>query len=78
MFPKPNDRPISGTQTPEVPLVSFSVCLQLGFPKVGKLVLPRWQSPSVPKIAVNENRDPLLSENDIGRAGHVLTVSLEA
>src|ERR1700720_3418205 len=40
--PKPNDCPVGGSQTPEISLVSSSVCAQLRSPELGQFMLPGW------------------------------------
>jgi len=52
--------------------VPFPVLVYLLFPKIRDLVLPGRESVSVPKIAVHEDCDPSLAEDDIRPAGAVL------
>jgi hypothetical protein len=40
-------------------------------------MFPHWQSPSVPKITVNEDRYFCLRENNVGRSLQSLVVSVE-
>jgi hypothetical protein len=78
VLPKPDDCPISRTQAPKVPLVSASVHVQFQLPELRQFMLPRWKSPSVPKIAIYEDCDLLSWKDDVRRPMQPLTVSLKA
>jgi len=77
VLPKTNDLPICRTQEAEVSLISLSVRTQFGSPKPRKFMLPRWQSPAVPKVAVDEDGHLLSQEHDIRRPPDALVVAME-
>ena len=57
MSPQDHNLPAVPSQDTEDFFVPRSVFLQFGFPKLARQnILPCWQSPTVPKIAVKKNR----------------------
>jgi hypothetical protein len=67
MLPKPEYFPIRGSETTEIPLVAFPVSTQLDSPKIGQFVFPRWQTPAMPEVSIDEYRQSFCREYDIGR-----------
>jgi len=74
MLPKADDRPLGGTETPKVPLISTAICAQLQSPKLRQLMFPRRQSPPVPKITVDEDGDLPSRKDNVGRPIQPLTI----
>jgi hypothetical protein len=68
VLPEPYDPPSEPSKFTEIPLVATPIVPKFIFPERLKLVFPRGQSISMPKIAVNKNREFLRYKYKIGTA----------
>jgi len=66
MLPNTDHSPTSRAQPAEVSLVTRSVYGDLHLPKSGQAMLPLWKLVAMPKIAINEYRQPLAAKNKVG------------
>lgn len=78
MLPDTNHLPAACAQPTEVALVAVAVGAEFVAPEFRELVLPRRESPAVPKVAVHENGNALAGKNDVGTARQVANVTAEA
>jgi hypothetical protein len=65
MLPDAANFPSSPLEPSEVPLIACPIGAKLISPKVRQLVLPRGQTPAMPEVAIDKNRDAMPAENDI-------------
>ena len=65
MLPDPDNRPSCAPQSRVVENISATISFNLGFPFLAQLVPPSRETPAMPKIAVDEYRDPLIAKNEI-------------
>ena len=66
MLPDPEDIPTKAAQRFEVLVVAFTVARDLFSPEAEGPVSPDWETPPVPEIAINENRNLQFLEYEIG------------
>jgi len=69
MLPYTHDPPTFSSQTAEIPLVPFAGCFDLPLPERCKLVTPLWISPSMPKVAIDEDGDLWADKHDVRLTG---------
>lgn len=77
VLPEPDHRPPHLTEFAVVYGITLPILRYFFFPEVRHFVFPRGELISVPEVAVHEDGDPSLAENDIRPAGKVFDVLAE-
>jgi hypothetical protein len=68
MLPNSHDPPSKPPKPTEVPLVTSAILLDFSSPEWLKLVFPGWESIAMPEVTVNEDRELLLYQYEVGSA----------
>lgn len=78
MLPQPYHSPPHVTEPPVILGVPFTILGYFCFPEIRDLVFPCRKPVSMPEIAVDENSDLGLGENDIRFTGQLLLMFAES
>ena len=78
MFPDAHDDPAHPPKFLERLPIASTVAVDLRLPILAELVAPAIESPTVPKVPIDENRDFVAPESKVWFAGQVGDVSLRS
>jgi len=78
MLPNTDDLPAQPTEPPEVPLVPRTVVRDFDLPLGRELLLPKRESPAMPEVAVDEDSNLGLSEDQVRPSRQVRRMGLES
>jgi len=68
MLPNSYNPPSQPPKPTEVPLVASAILLDFSSPEWLKLVFPGWESIAMPEVTVNEDRELLFYQHEVGTA----------
>ena len=77
VLPDSHDTPPGSAERLKVAAVSCTVERDLAPPEVRNLLLPGWETESMPKVTIDEHRHVVLREDDVGPTGEILDVFSE-
>jgi hypothetical protein len=77
MLPKPDDFPSLLAQQTEIARIPLSVAGNFSFPNGRQFVPPLLETPTVPEVTVNEDRELDFPKNEIGTTGQISGMGFE-